>query len=70
MLIGGEWHFHENIYFKWRAGGFINVYRGGTMKQRIDDGQDQPSFYLYPHLSDAVIKPGSYAGDVAIGIKF
>jgi hypothetical protein len=70
LFIGGEWHFYENIYFKWRMGGFINVYRSGSMKSRIDDGQDQPSFYLYPHLSDAVISSGSYAGDVAFGIKF
>ena len=70
LLVGGEWHFYENIYFKWRFGGFINTHRSGTMKSRIDDGQDQPSFYLYPHLSDAVISKGTYAGDVAFGIKF
>jgi hypothetical protein len=70
LLIGGEWHFSKIMYFKWRVGGFINAYRSGTMKRRIDDGQDQPSFYLYPHLSDAVVKPGSYAGDLALGIKF
>ncbi len=70
LFIGGEWHFHENIYFKWRMGGFINLYRGGTMKSRIDDGQNQPPYYLYPHLADAVTGIGSYAGDVAFGIKF
>lgn len=55
LLVGGEWHFHKKVYFKWRFGGFINIHRSGAMKKRIDDGQDQPSFYLYPHLSNAVI---------------
>jgi hypothetical protein len=70
LLVGGELKLGEHMHFKWRMGGFINVYRSGSMNERIDDGQDQPSFYLYPHLSDAVIKIGTYAGDVAFGIKF
>lgn len=70
LFVGGEWRFYKNIYLKWRSGFFINVHRGGDMKSRINDGQDQPPFFLYPHLSDAVIGKGTYAGDVAFGIKF
>lgn len=70
LFVGGEWRFSERIYFKWRSGFFINIYRGGDMKSRIDDGQNQPTFFMYPHLSDAVIGKGTYAGDMAFGIKF
>ncbi len=70
LFVGGELQMFNNIYFKWRSGGFINLLRNGSFKSRIDDGQDQPSFFLYPHLSDAVISKGTYAGDVAFGIKF
>lgn len=70
MFVGGEWHFSRHVYLKWRSGFFINVYRGGSMRSRINDGQDQPAFFIYPHLSDAVIGRGTYAGDVAFGIKF
>ena len=70
VMIGGEWRFHEHLYFKWRFGGFVNVVKNGSMTERIDDGQDQPSYQLYPHLSDAVLSNGTYAGDVALGIRF
>jgi len=70
FFVGGEGRVYKNMYFKWRSGFFINVYRGGGMKSRIDDGQDQPAFFMYPHLSDAVIGKGTYAGDLAFGIKF
>jgi len=75
LQVGGElklgkMKLGKNMYFKWRMGGFINLYRSGSMKSRIDDGQDQPSFYLYPHLSDAVLSNGTFAGDTAFGIKF
>lgn len=70
LFVGGEWNFYKNIYLKWRSGFFLNVYRGGSLKSRINDGQDQPAFFMYPHLSDAVIGKGTYAGDVAFGIKF
>lgn len=69
VMFGGERRLSETVYFKWRFGAILNLYRAGSMKSRIDDGQDQPSFYLYPHLSDAVIKRAIYAGDVAFGIK-
>ncbi len=70
LMVGGELKLGEKMYFKWRMGGFINLYKKGTMKNRIEDGQDQPWFYLYPHLSDAVIGNGTFAGDTAFGIKF
>ncbi len=70
IFIGGEGRIYKNTYFKWRSGLFINVYNGGNMKDRIDDGQDQPAFFMYPHLADAVIGKGTYAGDLAFGIKF
>jgi len=70
VFVGGEMKLRENMYFKWRMGGFVNLYKSGSMKQRVNDGQDQPPFYMYPHLSEAVIGNASYAGDVAFGIKF
>ena len=70
LMVGGELKLGERMYFKWRMGGFINAYKSGSMKSRIDDGQDQPAFYMYPHLSDAVIGNGTFAGDTAFGIKF
>ena len=70
LMFGGELKMRSNIYFKWRAGGFINLIRSGSMTERINDGQNQPSYQLYPHLSDAVLAVGNYAGDVAFGIKF
>ena len=70
LFVGGAWRFSENMYLKWRSGFFVNLYRGGDMKSRIDDGQDQPAFFMYPHLADAVIGRGTYAGDVAFGITF
>lgn len=69
LLVGGQLRLRENIYFKWRAGLVINAYRGGSLKSRIDDGQDQPPFFLYPHLTDALLKPAMYVGDVAFGVK-
>lgn len=70
LFVGGEWNFYKNFYMKWRSGFLINVYRGGAFKSRINDGQDQPAFFMYPHLAAAVIGKGTYAGDVALGIKF
>lgn len=72
LFVGGEWRFSpsRNIYLKWRSGGFLNLVRTGSFNKRIDDGQNQPAFFMYPHLSDAVIGQGTYAGDVAIGFKF
>ncbi len=70
LFIGGEGRIYKQIYFKWRSGFFFNVYRGGDMKSRMDDGQNQPPFFMYPHLSDAVIGKGTYAGDLALGLKF
>lgn len=69
LMVGGELKLGERMYFKWRMGGFINAYRRGSMKSRIEDGQDQPAFYMYPHLSDAVIGNGTFAGDTAFGFR-
>lgn len=70
LMVGGELKMRANTYFKWRFGGFLNVFRDGSFVDQINDGQDQAPYQLYPHLSDAAIGAGSYAGDIALGLKF